>query len=98
MEKIKIRGLVRGSGWAFMLWGVLVSLKGLYDAFVGEPEANHYSPQPWQFVTKDQWLRYAGFEWAYGLACVGVAWLLWRFAPRVPGVIERVPPEVDSIF
>lgn len=98
MEKIKIRGLVRGSGWAFLLWGIMVTLKGIYDALWGEPEANYYSPEPWQFVTKDQWFRYAGFEWAYGMACIGVALLLWRFARRVPDVIERAPAETDSIF
>jgi len=98
MEKVKIRGLVRGSGWAFLLWGGLISLKGLWDAFWGEPEANYYSLEKWEFVTKQEWLRYAGFEWAYGMACMGVAYLLWQFASRVPEYIERIPPENESIF
>lgn len=98
IEKIKIRGLLRGSGWAFLLWGGLVAVKGLYDAFIGEPEANFYSLQKWEFVTKEEWLRYSGFEWAYGMACVGTALLVWRFAKRVPEIISRERPENESIF
>jgi hypothetical protein len=97
-EKIAIRGLVRGSGYAVLIWGAVVVAKGLYDLIAGEPEANFYSPQPWEFVTKEQWLRYSSFETIYGLACVLCAVLLWKFAPRVPSWIEREKPDTGSLI
>ncbi len=42
----------------FGVWGFLVGFKGLYDILWGEPEANLYSAFRWQFVTREQWLRY----------------------------------------
>ncbi len=89
MEKIKIRGLVTISGWIFLCWGVVVSLKGFYDVFLGEPEANLFSPQKWDFVSKKQWLTWSGFEIAYGLACIGVCYLLGMYAKFLPEYIER---------
>lgn len=66
-----------------------MALKALYDLFIGEPEANLYSPEKWAFVTEEQWLRYGGFELAYGLACLGLAWTVWRYARFLPDVVSR---------
>lgn len=71
------------------LWGGVVALKSIYDLFIGEPEANLYAPRKWAFVTQDQWLRYAGFELAYGLACLALAWLVLRYARFLPVIVER---------
>lgn len=88
-ETIKVRGLARLSAAMFAAWGALVALKGLYDLFIGEPEANLYAPAKWAFVTQEQWLRYGGFELAYGLACLGVAAYLRNFAGFLPETIQR---------
>lgn len=72
--------------------------KGIWDAFWGEPEANLYAPIRWAFVTQDQWLRYAGFEIAYGLACLGMAYLLRRYAWRLPEVVWRLKITKDYPF
>ncbi|OGR83619.1 MAG: hypothetical protein A2902_05865 [Elusimicrobia bacterium RIFCSPLOWO2_01_FULL_64_13] len=89
VRKVKVRGLARIAGWILVLWGGLVSLIGLYDAFFGEPEANFYSLEKWEFVTQSQWLRWSGFETAYGLACAGLGLACWEFAKRLPDWIER---------
>lgn len=89
MKKIKIRGLVRTAGWLFLAWGAAVAVKGIFDLFWGEPEANFYSPRPWEFISRAQWLNWAGFEVIYGLACLGITWLLWKYAAYVPEEIER---------
>ena len=96
-EKIKVRGLPRIASAFLGAWGVVVALKALYDLFAGEPEANLYSAEKWQFVTQPQWLRYAGFELAYGLSCLALAWLLWRYSRFLPEWIERPrrPPELQ---
>lgn len=96
METIKIRGLARLSAWAFGAWGALVSSKGLYDLAWGEPEANRYAPAPWAFVSRAQWLRYAGFEAAYGAACLALAWLLFRYARFLPETLSR--PRQEPTF
>jgi hypothetical protein len=92
-EKVKIRGLAMLSSWIFLFWGAAVTAKGLYDLFAGEPEANLYAPEPWAFVTREQWLRYGGFEFVYGLACLGLFWYLRRYARFLPETVER--PRVD---
>ena len=89
METIKIRGLARLTAAIFAGWGGLVAFKGVWDLFGGEPEANLYAPQKWAFVTEAQWMRYAGFELAYGLACLGLAWYCLRWARRLPETVER---------
>ncbi|MBI4375727.1 MAG: hypothetical protein HY549_04675 [Elusimicrobia bacterium] len=96
-ERIKIRGLVRIPSVLFGLWGTAVSLKALYDLLLGEPEANLYSSRKWEFITQEQWLRYGGFELAYGLACLGLAWALWRYSRFLPEHVERTrkPPEFE---
>ena len=86
---MKIRGLLHAAAWIFCVWGGAVALKGLYDLFLGAPEANLYAPQPWAFVSKEQWLRYSCFEFAYGLACLGAAWFLVRYGRFLPETIER---------
>ncbi|MDE2490147.1 MAG: hypothetical protein KGM24_04825 [Elusimicrobia bacterium] len=88
-ETIKIRGLARLAAAIFAGWGGLAALKGLWDLFVGEPEANLYSPVKWAFVTEPQWLRWSGFELAYGLACLGLAWYCLRWARRLPEAVVR---------
>jgi len=89
MEKIKIRGLTKIAGWVFVLWGTIVSVKGIYDAFWGEPESNFYSLSKWEFISKKQWFNWSGFEVAYGFSCVGLALLLWEFSKRLPEYVER---------
>jgi len=89
VEKIKIRGLAHGTSIFFSLWGLLVACKGVYDLFIGEPEANLYAPRPWEFVSREAWLRYSGFELVYGLACLGLALALWKYARFLPETIER---------
>jgi hypothetical protein len=89
MKKVKIRGLVQISGWLFILWGVAVALKGVSDAFWGEPEANLYSVSKWQFISQKQWLNWSGFEVMYGLCCIGISVLLFKYAKRLPKFVER---------
>jgi hypothetical protein len=88
-ETIKIKGLARLAAAIFAGWGGLIVFKGLWDLFVGEPEANLYAPHKWAFVTETQWMRWAGFELAYGLACAGLAWYCARWARRLPETVER---------
>ncbi len=88
-KKIAVRGLARLASRFFFMWGGLAALKALWDLFGGEPEANVFSPQPWQFVTREQWFRYAGFELTYGLACLSLGWVLWCAARRLPVFVER---------
>ena len=94
-EKIKIRGLARLAAGIFGVWGAVVTLKALYDLFAGEPEANLFAPRKWAFVTQEQWLRYAGFELAYGLALLALAWYAARFSRLLPDVVtrDRTEPE-----
>lgn len=89
MEKVKVRGLSRIAAWAFSLWGAVVTAKAFYDLFAGEPEANLYAPHPWAFVTREEWLRYGGFELAYGLALLGLGWFIFRYSRFLPEFIER---------
>ncbi|MDD5686299.1 MAG: hypothetical protein PHE88_00500 [Elusimicrobia bacterium] len=81
MQKIMYRGVFKGSGWIFVVWGVIVALKGFYDAFLGLPES--------EFVTLAKWTKYAGFEIVYGLACIVVGLVVFEFSKRIPEVIER---------
>ena len=89
MEKLKIRGLLHIAGRIFFGWGLFVGIKGIWDAFIGEPEANFFSPHKWEFVTRQQWFTWSGFEIAYGAACVMAAILLFHYAKRLPIFIER---------
>jgi hypothetical protein len=89
MEKVKIRGLARLASWVLGAWGAVVTGKALYDLFAGEPEANLYSLRKWQFVTQAEWLRYAGFELAYGLALLALAWAVRAYSRFLPEVVQR---------
>lgn len=66
-----------------------MAFKGLYDLFVGEPEANLYSLEKWQFVTQEQWLRYGGFELVYGLALLGLGLAIRKYSRFLPESVER---------
>ncbi|MHB2026198.1 MAG: hypothetical protein ACYCPQ_06125 [Elusimicrobiota bacterium] len=88
-ETVKIRGLSRLASFFFGFWGAVVFLKSCYDLFWGEPEANLYAPEKWDFVTRPEWLRYAGFEMCYGLCCLALAVVVWRFGHFFPETIER---------
>ena len=88
-EKVGVRGLAVLTGWIFLSWGGAAALKGLYDLFFGQPEANLYSPAPWQFVGRAQWLRWGGFELAYGAACLALGWAARSYAKRLPEFILR---------
>lgn len=57
--------------------------------FWGEPEANYFSPNKWDYISQNQWLTWAGFELAYGLACAGMGYLLWKYSKRYPEYITR---------
>ncbi|MBI4679361.1 MAG: hypothetical protein HY748_17435 [Elusimicrobia bacterium] len=92
-EKIKVRGLACLAAAIFGCWGGLIALKGLYDLFIGEPEANLYSAVPWTFVTQEAWLRYGGFEVAYGLACLALGWAVLRYGRFLPETLERARRE-----
>ncbi|MBL0059581.1 MAG: hypothetical protein IPP35_10865 [Elusimicrobia bacterium] len=88
-ERVAVAGLARLAAWIFFVWGALAVGKGLWDCFGGQPETNFFSPTPWTFISRAQWLRYAGFELAYGLACVGVGLSVWTVSRRLPVWIER---------
>lgn len=81
MQKIRYRAVFKSSGWIFLIWGGIVTLTGLYDAFFGLPES--------EFVPLANWSKYAGFEVVYGIACVLVGLLIFEFAKRVPEILER---------
>lgn len=98
METIKVRGLVRIPAWMFGVWGAVCAGKGLYDLAGGTPEANLYAPQPWGFVTKAEWTRYAAFEFIYGAVCLGVAFLLWSYAKRLPETVRRKRVKREEIL
>lgn len=89
METIKVRGLAHLSAWMFGVWGAMVSLKGVYDLFGGQPESNLYAPAAWAFVTKAQWFRYSSFELVYGLICLAVAWTLAKYSAFLPDTLRR---------
>jgi len=88
-QRIAVRGLPRIGAWLFGVWGAVVVLKSVYDLFWGTPEANLYAPAPWAFVSKEQWLRYAGFELCYGLCCLGLALGLVRYSRFLPETALR---------
>jgi hypothetical protein len=88
-EKTAVAGLARLTGWMFIPWGGLVAVKGVYDAFLGQPEANFYSPHPWEFVTRAQWIRWSGFELTYGLACIAVGVAARVYARRLPEFVIK---------
>ena len=77
------------SGVLFGLWGSVVTAKAVYDLFWGEPEANLFSAEKWMFVTREQWLRYGGFELTYGLTCLALCSVIFKYARFLPYSQER---------
>ncbi len=92
-QSIYIRPLAHLARNIFGAWGFIVVIKALYDLFWGTPEANLYSAKPWQFVTLEQWTRYAGFELSYGLSCLALAWIISRYARFLPETFRRQRPQ-----
>ncbi len=90
-ETVYIAPLARLTASIFAVWGVLIALKALYDLFWGTPEANLYSAHPWQFISLPQWIRYAGFELSYGIACVFLAMGIRAYSKFLPET--RVRPK-----
>lgn len=81
MQKIKYRAVFKSSGWIFIIWGIIVVTKGLYDVFIGLPES--------EFVPLEKFAKYSGFEVVYGLACVIVGLAIFEFAKKLPEIIEK---------
>lgn len=78
------RSLALLAAGVFFVWGAGAALKGLWDAFLGAPEARFFSAKPWDFVSRDQWFRFAGFELTYGLACLALGAACRMYAHRLP--------------
>lgn len=91
-QKVAVAGLARLAGAIFGVGGGLFGAKGIWDCFRGVPEAHFFSPRPWSFVTQAQWTRFAGFEIAVGLACLGLGWAAWVYSYKLPAWIERTLP------
>ena len=89
-QVIQARGLAHLAAFIFGFGGVVITIRALYDLFWGAPEANIYSARPWQFVTLNQWTRYAGFELCYGLSCLALAWVIIRYSRFLPKTIRRL--------
>lgn len=94
-ERVKVRGLARICAWVLGSWGAVVAFKAAYDLFGGEPEANLYAPQKWAFVTREEWLRYGGFELAYGAALLALAWYAYGYSRFLPETVERPAQEPE---
>jgi hypothetical protein len=94
LVRIKVRGLAHVAAGILGVWGAIAAAKGFYDIFLGgTPEANLYAPEPWAFVTREQWARYARFELVYGAACLLLAAAVVRYARFLPELVERPSPE-----
>lgn len=96
-ESIEVRALAHVAAGLFALTGIVVMVKGLWDCFGGQPEANFFSPAPWMFVTRDQWMRYVGFELCYGLACGGLALAAVLYGRRWPETRTRAVSSEDFL-
>ncbi len=92
-EEVFVAPLARLVAVIFVIWGTLVVFRAVYDLFWGSPEANLYSAHPWQFVSVSQWLRYAGFELSYGLACVSLAAGIYAYSKFLPETLRRKKSE-----
>jgi hypothetical protein len=93
-KKVAVAGLARLAAGIFWAGGAVAAGKGLFDAFLGSPEANFFSVKPWTIVTREQWFRWAGFEFAYGAACLALGGVLWVWAKRLPAWQERPVTEI----
>jgi hypothetical protein len=83
-ERVAVAGVARFAAWVF--WGVggVAVAKGAWDLFVGQPEANFFSQQPWSIVSRSSWFRFIGFEIAFGVANGFSGWAVWLFSRRLP--------------
>ena len=88
-EKVAVAGLARFAGAFFFSCGAIAATKGVWDFAWGRPEARFFSVRPWSIVTQPQWTRFAGFELAFGLVCLGLGWVAWRLSRRLPPWTER---------
>jgi len=77
------------SSVVFRLWGGLCALKGFYDLFLGEPEANLYSGTKWEFVSYEAWMRWGGFEVAYGIFCIAFGFFLYKIYESAVSMEKR---------
>lgn len=71
MNKEEIKGLSRIAGWIFIIFGTLVVIKGFLDIFILSPSS--------EFVSIDNWMQYALFEAVYGIACVCIGLVVFKF-------------------
>jgi len=87
VKEVKLRPVVRTSGWIFVIWGTVVVIKGILDAFFLEPES--------EFITIKEWIRYAGFEIIYGFACIIFGLVIFEFSKRVK---EKIKKKIEKSF
>jgi len=80
VEKIKIRGLYRGAGWIFCVWGTIVGIKGFLDMFRDSPS---------EFIPLEKWVIFSRFEFIYGIVSILVGMAAFEYAKRVAEYIER---------
>ena len=63
------------AGSIFIFWGAVVTIKGILDVFVLEPES--------RFVPAAEWIgKWAPFEMVYGVSCVIVGIFCFEYARR----------------
>ncbi|MFH1783648.1 MAG: hypothetical protein ABH868_01930 [bacterium] len=74
MQDDEMRGLAKTAGWIFVIIGVLVAVKGAADMIFLAPSS--------EFVTPENWMRFAFFELVYGLACVLIGEAIFSFVRR----------------
>lgn len=80
-REVKLRAVVRTGGWIFIIWGIIVVIKGILDAFILEPES--------EFIALKDWIRYSGFEITYGVVCILFGLVILEFSKRVKEKIKR---------
>jgi len=80
-KEVKLRPVVKAGGWIFIIWGIVVVVKGILDAFIFEPET--------EFIALKEWIRYAGFEIVYGFACILFGLVIFEFSKRVKEKIKK---------
>jgi len=66
----------------FGVLGAVFVLKAFYDFFWGQPYANHFSPEPWGFVTVRNFMHFATAELLAGFLNVGAGWVCFRSGRR----------------
>ena len=71
MQKREARGLTQIAGWIFVIIGVLVVIQGFLDIFILSSDS--------EFVSLVNWRRYALFEVIYGVACISIGMVIFKF-------------------